>query len=86
MPNKFKVMCPSEVHKGYKKFLFAIEFDNGHVKTLWQCCGNRDCRAWYRVDCGSNGVKLTRMPKNYHFEFERLPILTDDYAQEPINA
>lgn len=86
MPKKFKVMCPSDVHKGYSKFLFAVELENGHISTLWQYCGNRECRAWYRVEVGGNGVKLTKMPADYHFEFERLPILTDEYVQECANA
>ena len=86
MAQKYKVMCPGEVHKGYAKFLFAVEIENGHPIALWQYCGNRDCRNWYKVEFSSIGVKLTEMPKNYHFDFERLPVLTDEYVAEAVNA
>lgn len=83
MPRKYKVLCPSDAHHGYSKILFAVDLD---ANTLWLYCSDHKCRTWYKAELSTSGVKLTKMPKDYHFEFERLPILSDEFVQESANG
>lgn len=75
---KYKVMCPGKAHAGYGKFLFGCTLKNGVPDELVLHCGHQTCRRWFKVQfSGRGGVKVTEMPENYHFDFERMPALSE---------
>jgi hypothetical protein len=80
---KFKVMCPGATHQTYGKFLFACTMeDDGKPGAMWLYCDSRDCKTWFKVEFANKTAKLTEMPKGYHFDFERLPVLAVKYAED----
>jgi len=70
---KVKVLCPNH---GYGKILMAFETDR---KRYWVYCDDHRCKRWVQVDINDNGgITTTLMPKNYHFDFEKQPILVKE--------
>ena len=64
------VPCPN--HQ-YQKILMAYDPDRSRY---WVHCSDRQCNRWVQVDINEKGgVTTTLMPKNYHFDFEKVPSL-----------
>lgn len=78
---KWKINCPSAAHVGYEKFLVGLELAGSHVHKIWLHCDDENCRRWFCLTVGRRGgVTVTTMPKKYHLDLTKLPILAD--AQE----
>ena len=68
--SKVKVLCPNHA---YGKILMAYDSDK---PRFWVHCSDRKCSRWVQVDInGQGGVTTTLMPKDYHFDFEKVASL-----------
>jgi hypothetical protein len=79
MPKKWKINCPNaEAHVGYEKFLIALELSGKYVNKIWAHCDDDNCRRWFCIMIGARGgVTVTKMPKKYHLDLTKLPIVSD---------
>jgi len=77
---KYRVNCPAEIHKGYKKLLLGIDVEKGQIQRIYIHCPDMKCRQWFELRASGEMVKLKRMPKDYHFDFKHLPTLVVDHG------
>jgi len=75
---KYKVLCPNDkAHRGYTKTLFIFEPSrNGTPSKLYLHCDDMHCKSWMRIEFNDlGGVRIIKLPKDYHIDFERCPTL-----------
>jgi len=74
-----KITCPGEAHRDREKILVAARMSGNRIVDL--ACYCQGCNRWYLLRISPNGaVRLTQMPKKYHFDFETLPTLVIDHG------
>lgn len=76
---RWKINCPnSDAHVDYEKFLVGLELSGSHVQRIWLHCDDMNCRRWFCVNIGRRGgVAVTKMPKKYHLELTKLPVMAN---------
>ncbi len=77
---KRKIICPNDdAHavRKYEKILIAYEESDKPPTKFWIHCDDMKCKRWFQVEFNSKGgATAKQMPKGYHFDFHKTPILT----------